>query len=882
MPEECLCAVMRGLYDAKELPLYRGKVARNPLQKLLGYPAGSLLASSKNPNHAGARRCIAEFDRHLRRQGHGTVWEEKVRDIRPFLERLSAAGDLPISDHGGLNRTAVLREFGLGARSVWIAQARAPLLKSLLDEYDGKLRQQGRTQYRYAQDEDRLLEALARPDLKLTHRRIVSKRWLSKATGIPVEAMNYTPCLKRAVEQKQAEVDAALRTGASSETVLVGGAEQPNLGAKPHSRSHGRVFDFTELIPAYGLPFVEKLATAFVFVADDLASPKGSYQRVRHFLGWLADHSPAKSDVMPALRANLSPPTAPFERMLLAYREELMNAPNRGTRRSAHPQLAIIERMGQVGVFPEISIGRRRRDGRSSPRIVDARPTLAEARALDKGALAVVEQLVTEQSSHLPPGKDTVAFIETLGLERQRRGDLPEALPDAIRVICEERLDVIREAASAVFVEWREQYVEGRRLLEAAEPGSKIGDALRACSSRGARNRAVDRFFPRSDPELALANLASLVHAEQDGICPASRSHGKSQFWPKAYAKVGGKARVQSLLLPPRLVVSAVACLYLCESGANVAVALSLSRRALRPSQKSGHLEVIGHKARSGGKPIYNTLARRSSLRTAVSAVEAMEQLREAAGACGKINESSAGLLFVHPARDGMAGLREDQLRGDLATIISRTRLASFKVLPSMIRPTVLLAQQLRNPGKLEVAQVLAQHKSPTTTMGYVEKLPHKLILAERVRDFADSVEVEILATDRTPATRAEPNPWRETGMGVLCRNPLAGAQPAYPKGNSCEAVDRCVSCPQMVVVANPPSIARMILWRDALAEAEPRWLEDRYDRWVDVWVPWKALCDVVLGQKLARGPLAGIKREAGKLAQELKKSEGFGLPEPF
>lgn len=872
---------MRRLYDAKELPLYRGKVARNPLQKLLGYPAGSFLASSKNSNHAGARRCIAAFDRHLRRQGHGTVWEEKVKDIRPFLERLSAAGDLPISGHGGLNRTAVLREFGLGTGSASLFQSRAPLLRALLDEYDEKLRQQGRTQYRYAQHEDRLLEALARPDLNLTHGRIVSKRWLSKATGIPVGAMGYTPCLKRAIDQKQAEVDAALRTGASSETVLVGGAEQPNLGATPHSESHGRVFDFTELIPAYGQPFVERLATAFVFVAADLASPKASYLRVRHFLGWLAGHSPAKPDVTSALRANLLPPKAPFERMVLAYREEHMNASNQGTRHTSQLNLAIIEKLGQVGVLPEVSIGRRMRAGLRSNGVGDARPTLAEARAWDKGALAAVEQLLTEQGRNLPPGTDTVAFIETLGLERQRRADLPEALPDAIRAICEERLDVIREAASAVFREWREHFAEGRRLLEAAEPGSKIGDALRACSSRGAWNREVGRLFPRADPELALANLASLVRAEHDGICPVGTVNGKSNFWSKSYAKVGGKARVQRLLLPPRVVVSAVACLYLCESGANVAVALSLSRRALRLS-KSGHMEVVGHKARSGGKAIYNTLARRSSLRSAVSAVEAMEELREAAGACGKIKEGSADRLFVHPASDGMAVLREDLLRGDLATIISPTHLASFKILPSMIRPTVLLAQQLRNPGKLEVAQVLAQHKSPTTTMGYVNKLPHKLILAERVREFADSVEVEILATDRKPATPAEPNPWRETGMGVLCRNPKAGAQPAYPKGTSCEAVDRCVSCPQMVVVANPPSIAQMILWRDALAEAEPSWIEDRYDRWVDVWVPWKALCDVVLGQKLARGPLAGVKQAAGKLAREIKESEGFRLPEPF
>lgn len=723
---------------------------------------------------------------------------------------------------------------------------------------------------------------MARPDMKLTNGRVVPKRWLSKVTGVPVIALSFTPCLKRAIDQKQAEVDKALRTGVSSELVLVGGAEQPNLGATPLSEPHGRVFDFSELIPAYGIAFVERLATAFVFVTADLSRPSASFLRVRHFLRWLADHSPAKPDVMRALRANQLPPKAPFERMVLAYREELMNEPNWRNRRLPNPAFSIIEKMGQVGIFSEVAIPHRWRFGRGSRGAANARLTLAEARVLDKSALAAVEQLLTEQAKELPPGEDTAAFIHTLGLERQRRTDLPEALPDAIRVICEERLDVIREAASAVFREWREQFAEGKRLLEAAEPGSKIRDALRACAGRGAWNQEVARLFPHADREVALANLASLVRAEHNSICPLSNAPGTTRFWAHAYSKVGGKECVQRLLLPPRLVVSAVACLYLCESGANVAVALSLGRRALRPSPKSGHMEVVGHKARSGGKTIYNTLARRSSLRSAVSAVEAMEQLKEAAGACGKVDERLADRLFVHPSRGGLVCLREDRFRADLATIVSRTPLAPFRIVPSMVRPTVLLAQQLRNPGNLGVAQVLAQHESPTTTMRYVDKLPHRIILAERAREFADSVELEILATDRTPATRAEPGRPRETGMGVLCRNPLAGAQPAYPKGTSCEAVDRCVSCPQMVVVANPPSIARMILWRDALAEAEPRWLEDRYDRWVDVWVPWKAFCDVVLRQKMSRGTLAGVKREAGKLAQDLKRSKGFQLPQPF
>ena len=880
--DECLCRELLRLYEAKELPLYRGKVARNPLQSLLGFPAGSLLASSRNSKHAGVRQCIERFDGHLRRLGHGTVWEEKVPKVRAFLERASRKGSLPVNSDGRLNRRAVLMPFGLGRGSPYVIQSRAPLMKDLLDEYEGKANASGQEQYKYARHEGALRRALARDDLQLTHGRQVSLSWLARKIGIPAGAMAYTPCLKAAVEEKQAEVDAALRAGTSSKTVLVGGAEHPNLGPTPFSEAHGRVFSFAELVDAYGLPFTERLATAFILVVADLAIAKASHSRIRHFLRWLAERSQVEPEVPHALRANAMPPKAAFERAVLTYRQEVLGELDRQGRRHRHPSLSVIEQLGHLGVFPEISLPRRKRDSRKGLRNSAALPSLAEAQIVDEGALARVADLPLPDEAEFARGGDARAFINSLALERERRSELPEALPDAIRVICEERIDALREAASAIYVEWRRDYEQGKRLLERARPGEEIGDALEARLSRGDRNKLVDRLFPRADPELAMANLLSLIRARHGGVCPAAASPGGGLAWGKAYAKVGGQRQVQRLLLPPRLVVSAVACLYLCESGANVAVALSLSNRALRPSRKGGHMDVIGNKARAGGKPVYNTLSKRSSLRTAVSAVEAMEQLQDAVAACRKLDEAAAGRLFVHPTRGRMSSLEEFQLREDTARIVADSELASYKVLPSMVRPTVLLAMQLRNPGNLGAAQLLAQHESPSTTNGYVNKLPHQVILQKRVGKFAVSLEDKILATDGSQAWQAPSANEKDTGMGVLCGNAMAGAQPDYPAGTQCRAVERCASCPQMVVAASPQSIALMIIWRDALVKAEPHWLAHRHDRWEKIWLSWVALYHVVLDQKMARGPLAGVRKKAEDLAEEIKRRKGFRMPEPF
>ena len=72
-----------------------------------------------------------------------------------------------------------------------------------------------------------------------------------------------------------------------------------------------------------------------------------------------------------------------------------------------------------------------------------------------------------------------------------------------------------------------------------------------------------------------------------------------------------------------------------------------------------------------------------------------------------------------------MQRLEEWQLRKDLETIRTKSeRLASLQIVPPMIRPTVLLVLQLRHPTNPGVVQMLAAHRSDTTTMGYVNKLP--------------------------------------------------------------------------------------------------------------------------------------------------------------
>ena len=877
----CLCSVLHDLYAANELPLYRGRIARTPLAASLGYPAHAFRSSSSAARYSVPKRCIGAFDEHLRANGHGTVWEEKVPRIAAHLDGLSRNGGLPTNSRGDLNRAEVLRKFGLGNGSAWVVQARAPRLKDLLDRYDAEIDRSRQGQYKYAKYRERLQQTLAREDLKLTHDRIISRTWLAKEVGIGRDAFS-SPCLDELVERKQAEIDASRRSGESGRVVVVGGVEHLNVGCTPYSDRHGRVFNFADLVPLYGLRFAERLGTAFLCLVEDMAAPKQGYARARHFLKWLAGHSRVDPAVVKALRANELPNKADFEYAALMYREELFDTRElQGGGPRLHPRFSIIERLGELGIFPRVTFGRRKRGSRSATYESSPRPTLAEAEVIDENVLALATDCASATGVELPPGRDTVAFVNCLAIERSRRSDLPDSLPEAIRVICEERLDALRRAMSEIFSDWHATYVGGKRVVDFPEE-HPIGDSLRACATGHDWNTEVSRLFPAAQPELALANAVRLVRDEHDGVCPVAVAANGSQFWRHVYGKVGGQQRVQQYLLPPRVVVSAAVCLYLCESGANVSVALSLSDRALRPSRRHGHVDVIGNKQRARGKPIYTTLSRRSLLPGAISAAESMSSILDALAASGAQDKAALGKLFVHPSRGRLKVLTEWQLREDCERVVRASPLKDLKILPSMIRPTVLLAVQLRNPGNIGTAQVLAQHSSPTTTLGYLNKLPYRMISAQKVREFSDSVQVRILATDRDGESDAALNRARHTGMGVICRDPLAGAQPDFPKGKSCQAIDRCLSCSQMLVAASPPSVASMILWREALVEAESRWLEERYDRWVKVWLSWKVFFDVILEEKMSRGPLAGVRREAKSLADAIRQSDDYSPPMPF
>ena len=888
----CICGTLSALYERGELVLRAGKVQRSVLARKLGATRWSANPTAAPRRSKAPGRCVVRFDRLLKEQGRGRVWTERLPAMRAYLERCKESGTLPMTNRGRLNRSAVLREFAPDRKSLGVVLAENPAVKALLDEYDVLRGDERYSPYKYDALEGELKELLDRNAFELVQARKINKNSLARRLGVRLAVLLSTPKLDALIREKQAKLDELQRRGVTARAFRVHGADHINLGVTPYSKPHGRVFDFSGLIEEYGLAFVERVATTFVAVAGNLAFPWPEHRRLVDFLTWLA--ALPESTVARRMRDGQPVDRREFVRVALLYQQEVAYGEIREGRKVTSSGFAIIEKFGEAELFPRVHFPRtvdRRRQ-----RVKNARPSLAEAPVFDADArkiLEAAEAAAKYRDLTLGAGKDAIAFAQTLAIERARRADLPESLPEAIRILCDERLVELRKAASAIFEEWRKTYQEGRELLAQAEhDGAHMFKMLEREREHGTHTmrwrRLVGSLFPRSQPRRALVNLLMVVEAKFHGICPKGTDGVWGKFWVDRFRIAGGTEAVQAYICPPRLVVSAVVCLYLCESGMNSGVALCMKPNAIRASRRPRHIIVTGRKGRARNRAIYSELPLRSTVHGCTSAAEALLFYADAVRPLRTGHEDMP--LFVHVSRSGFQALTDWRLYKDFSAIVATSEcLASLRIYPAMIRSTVLLSMQLRHPDSLEAVQMFAQHRSDTTTMGYVAKLPYRMVLEQRMRRFAEMIEVVVADRDAWEKMGRPVAGWREaigdarrTGLGVWCRDPEAGAQPDVPKGTACHAVDRCLGCSKVLVVADEESVADMIVWSKALEDAEPAWLDDNPERWTEHWVPWRAFFEVVLNEKMTRGVLATIKKRAADRAAARMASPQFKAPQPW
>ncbi|KAA1160229.1 hypothetical protein EU508_10835 [Pseudoalteromonas fuliginea] len=861
-----------------------GRISFRSFERKFKFPTYSLVGRTES--WQWARDMLNEFDEELYEQGMiGTVWERKVPAIRKYLEELDKNQELPINERGKLNRKSVMSEFGLAAnQSTSVAETRAPKLKELFREYDEFISEQDYSQYAGDKHKDALLEILENKELVLdSSSRVISIKWLAQELDIEKNTIRTSPNLMKLIEKRTQKLHQTQQRGLTKKSFTVYGAAMLNLGATPYFEKHGRVYSFSSLIELYSLEFAEKVGTAFIVISNKAATGtvKNKYIRILHFFEWLANPKNIDRNVADLLRDNKKVKQADFGKACMAYRAELLLE-----NPSINLNTFIITQFGDARVLPKYTFltrGKAKKDRSHRQSILEA--------SIKKDELERVEEILTDAAKYrgikISEGKDTKAFLETLMFEKVNKPDLPDDLPKAMLEITELRLLEIRIQASKVFKQWQMLHKEGVELLELATVDCnefRLMLEKRVSISSFQWSQYIKDIFPIDDKQLALANLLAVIKTVYNS-CPPNVATTNMQMWNKKYQLFGGIERVASYLIPTRKAISSALTLYLCESGANVAVALTLSNDCVRKSSVAQHKKVVGKKDRSFGKPIYDDLAVKSDNAEYVSAVNALEYI------CSAQPETDDDTLQYYQ-KGAVQPLTEFAFRDEFKAICNHSDyLKQFRLVPLMLRPTVLLNVQLKDPANLGVAQLIAQHESGATTEGYTNKLPHRIQMEKDMLEFQQTIEVVMIYDDEETHKKLNmtQKQWNEkkqkvekTGWGIFCKDREIVTESG--EKFKCGEVENCVKCKhdRMLVSADPISISDMIIWKAALDNKETEFTAKNMNRWTDVWVPWQAFFTVVLEEKMTRGKLSVIKKKATEIAGQKMSDSDFTMPEPW
>ncbi|MFB2755085.1 hypothetical protein ACE02G_15720 [Shewanella xiamenensis] len=872
-----------------ELPVSKsakrpGCISRRTFEKKFNFPAGSM--SGRMSSWHWAYELFEQFEIELYEEGNiGTVWEKKVLEIRNYLEVLTRTNTLPINGLGKLNKKAVLTAFGLGnSFSTSVVEMRSRKLRSLFEEYDQIVQSHGYSQFSADRCIDELKRILATTELVLdSSSRKISLNWLAKLLGVTAGMIRNSPNLMALINERIKALHESQSRGLTKKSFTVYGAEHINVGAMPYSEKHGRVYSFASLIKLYGLEFCEKVATCFIAITnkDVVSTVKNKYLRLLDFFEWLADSRNLNGSIASALGDNTTINDAEFGRACMAYRAHLTQPHS-----NSNLNLYVITQLGEARIIPKFKFliqARKHQDKGHRKSILEA--------SINKDEQSRLENILTDAAKYrgieISNGKDTKAFLETLLFEKLRNPNLSDDLVESMLEITNIRLAEIRIQASKAFREWLILYERGKELLMLAtvdceEFRSKMDNRRYISSYKW--SQYVAKVFPSHEPEVMLANLLSVINNLYKG-CPPTTAITNMHMWNKKYQLVGGVEKVASYLVPTRRALSAALILYLCESGANVAVATTLAPDCVQNSSVPLHKKIVGRKDRANGKVIYDDLPIRADGEDYVSAVQALE------GICA-VQWSIGNDVLKYYMQGTMNPLAEYAFRADFKAICSQSDyLKQFRLVPSMLRPTVLLNIQLKDPANLGIAQLIAQHESGTTTQGYTNKLPHRLQMERDILEFQKTLEIAMVSEDENAPVKLgiEPITWNEhrakmqkTGWGVFCKD----REITDVEGQSvqCTEVEHCVKCKhdRMLVSADPESISEMMIWKTVLERHEERMSATNMERWTNVWVPWQAFFYVVLEEKMTRGVLSSIKRKAEDIVKNKIADTRFVMPEPW
>lgn len=460
-----------------------------------------------------------------------------------------------------------------------------------------------------------------------------------------------------------------------------------------------------------------------------------------------------------------------------------------------------------------------------------------------------------------------------------------QELVKAIQSLNAARLKRVRDIAEEKLLHCHRVFQEGQALRKAG--GKDLAPYIQAyidpaVSRRTRGNLRAEAFggYAPENLEKLKRSFVRYVHEHCGGVCPKEGDFpgGRSLFL-KLARTMGGRNYIKGWFGAQEDAVAAAAIIYLIDSGANISVVLGFTLSWEEPCDEPGHVRISGIKVRPADKPIVEILpVLDRSVR--VSAVEALRMLKVMTDPYRRQDKRLSDVLFVH-AFFSPVPLDDEVLASRLGYFCRDDPvLKNVKLLPSYIRPSVLLQVTLDRDGSVLAARALADHgPDGGVTEGYTMRYPTRVLYAAKIREFQELFQISVVYDIRGAcaalgisqrAARTLLKTAERTGLGFSCKNPKAGVQPGTKTGKTCGKVENCLSCQMFLFHASLENLADLILFREHLKRHQAQWESEREERWNQVWLPYLAFAETVL-EKIRRGPYAALLSEARQLANQWK-----------
>ncbi len=461
------------------------------------------------------------------------------------------------------------------------------------------------------------------------------------------------------------------------------------------------------------------------------------------------------------------------------------------------------------------------------------------------------------------------------------------AILASIASLNDSRLAKLRKRAENILCECYAKFAQGQRLMSMEAP----------CLASYMKNHPGKTFglndfklFFGDNKELAIISLMRFINSHCNGVIPTEDDFiGGRSFWQRLMQWIGGANELKYFLGYSTDAAAAAALIYLVDSGANISVVLGFDTDYEHAADEPGYVLIGGVKARAGHKPIIEFLPVDDPDHK-VPAVAALRMLRGMTDGLRKSEPALKNRLFVHKYFSATV-LTDSILRNRMRYFCrDDVDLRDLALNPSYIRSSVLLQAALRSEGTLLATQIIADHAGGAgVTEGYALRLPTRLLYAQKIRDFQDSMQA--MAVRHAPETakalglseeRAQQLLSRlvPTGLGHSCQDPFAGVQPGTSTDAACSAIDSCLGCPMMIFHATTENITDLLVFKEHLEQSRGYWESQREQRWNEVWLPYLAFATVVL-EKLKRGPYANLLPQAQSIA-DIRMQQGYELAPLF